>query len=78
MAVKIIFIELIMTYLFNTTVFIIIPLNMWYTVFPILVFVFISRLTVSQPEVPALLLPKLPDCFPEMSLCHFTLARLSH
>lgn len=76
MAVKIIFIELIMTYLFNTTVFIIIPLNMWYTVFPILVF--ISRLTVSQPEVPALLLPKLPDCFPEMSLCHFILARLSH
>lgn len=76
MAVKIIFIELIMTYLLNTTVFIIIPLNMWYTVFPILVF--ISRLTVSQPEVPALLLPKLPDCFPEMSLCHFILARLSH
>lgn len=76
MAVKIIFIELIMTYLLNTTVFIIIPLNMWYTVCPILVF--ISRLTVSQPEVPALLLPKLPDCFPEMSLCHFILARLSH
>lgn len=59
MAVKIVFIELIMTYLFNTTVFIIIPLNMWYTVFPILVF--ISRLTVSQPKVPALLLPKLLD-----------------
>lgn len=76
MAVKIIFIELIMTYLLNTTVFIIIPLNMWYTVFPILVF--ISRLTVSRPEVPALLLPKLPDCFPEISLCHFILARLSH